>query len=202
MKSRPCKKYFSMVELVLAIGVAVIGVICVLGLLPVGLNANRDAVADNYLPDMAQMMLNFIQVNSDLNPGFVSGLPGAKPSGGDYNYPDDGPGEGGSWGGSLFGGFKDASGGLVLATSTPGEYLVVQQSVIDGAPVPECTGVMRVWRVTPDFSGELSVVPAGSRTVLVEVSWPADFPYERRVDLGNVRTYSLELFNAEAEVLP
>lgn len=202
MKSRHCKRYFSMVEMVLAIGVAVIGVICVLGLLPVGLNANRDAVADNYLPDMAQMMLSYIQAQSDLNPDFVGDLPGAKPSGGAYSYPDDGPGEGGSWGGSLFGGFSNASGGLVLATATAGEYLVVQQSVIDGAAVPECTGVMRVWRVDTDFSNEVSTAPAGSRTVLVEVSWPADFPYSRRADLGNVRTYALELFNDKAGVLP
>ena len=90
----------------------------------------------------------------------------------------------------------------MLATSIPGEYLVVQQSVIGGVAVPECTGVMRVWRVTPDFADELSAVRGGSRTVLAEVSWPADFPYQRRVDLGNVRTYSLELFDAEAEVLP
>ena len=84
MKSR--KRYFSMVEMVLAIGVSVIGVICVLGLLPVGLNASRDAVADNYLPDMAQMMLTYIQVNSDLDPDFVDdSLPASKPSGGDYN---------------------------------------------------------------------------------------------------------------------
>ena len=213
MKTRS-KYYFSMIELVLAIGVAVIGMLCVLALMPVGLNAGRDAVADNYLPDMANMMISYIRIQSDIDSDFAENvLPAAKPSANDsegYFYPDEG-----TWGDSIFGGSKNNAGGLVLATDEDGEYLVVQQVIIDGVTVPEFTGVMKVWRdnsstlLSEDLvSGASPLVNADGDEyykyvpVVVEVSWPAEFPYQRRVELGNTRTYSLEIFTDNGVLLP
>jgi hypothetical protein len=203
-------KYFSMVELVLAIAVAVLGVFAVLALLPVGMNASRDAVADNYLPDMAEQMLTFIQMQNDCDIDFAENvLPAARPSSsGDadgYFYPDEG-----TWGASIFGGSRNEAGGLVLETSVAGEYLVVQQVVIDGIEVPEFAGVMKVWRA-PSLLDEDIVAPAVGgadpadnykyHNVIVEISWPAELPYQRRVELGNTRIYSMELFNHDSGVV-
>ena len=207
-KSQQANKYFSMVELVLAIAVAVLGVFAVLALLPVGMNASRDAVADNYLPDMAEQMLTFVQMQNDVNRDFVDDvLPDVRPTGGDANgyfYPDEG-----TWSSSVFGGKRNEAGSLVLETGTAGEYLVVQQVVIDGIEVPEFAGVMKVWK-GPSLLDEDIVAPAGVddpadhyeyHNILVEVSWPADLPYKRRVELGNTRIYSMELFNHDSGVV-
>jgi type II secretory pathway pseudopilin PulG len=54
------KKYFNMIEVTLAIAIVGLGIAGIMSLFPVGLNATRDAVGDNYAADSAEDFLNYI----------------------------------------------------------------------------------------------------------------------------------------------
>ncbi|MBT7298075.1 MAG: type II secretion system protein [Victivallales bacterium] len=56
MKRHP----FNLIELMLALGVIVVGLVSVMALFPVGASANRDAMAENYSAQAAEQMLNTI----------------------------------------------------------------------------------------------------------------------------------------------
>ena len=60
---------FTMIEIVLALGVITIGVIAVLGLFPVGLNAGRDAVAESHACEAADQFLHYVEfcIRNDLD---------------------------------------------------------------------------------------------------------------------------------------
>ena len=54
---------FNLVEIVIALGIVAIGVTAVMGFLPVGLNASRDAIADNYAADSSEQLLHYLASN-------------------------------------------------------------------------------------------------------------------------------------------
>jgi len=54
---------FNLVEIVIALGIVAIGVTAVMGFLPVGLNASRDAIADNYAADSSEQLLHYLSSN-------------------------------------------------------------------------------------------------------------------------------------------
>jgi len=210
MKTRSDRHGFNMVEVVLALGVAVIGVVCVMGLLPVGLNASRDAMADNYLPDVAQELLVYIQTSADADPTFLDSLPDSVAALSDEQQEDfSDPVTNAAHFDRFLSGSLDESGGLVLQyTEVSGWFLIVQQTMVDGVRVIDFSAAAKVWKdtaadVAADYN-EFSI-PADDLAkvvtrVFVEISWPATIPYARRVELGNVRTYRLELFNSKAEL--
>ena len=47
------KKFFNMIEVLLALGVTAVGIMGILAVIPMTLNANRDAAADNLIADIA-----------------------------------------------------------------------------------------------------------------------------------------------------
>ena len=51
---------FNLVEIVIALGIVAIGVTAVMGFLPMGLNASRDAIADNYAADSSDQLLHYL----------------------------------------------------------------------------------------------------------------------------------------------
>ncbi|MDP6450468.1 MAG: hypothetical protein QF773_06605 [Lentisphaeria bacterium] len=51
---------FNLVEVVIALGIVAIGVTAVMGFLPMGLNASRDAIADNYAADSGDQLLHYL----------------------------------------------------------------------------------------------------------------------------------------------
>ncbi len=51
---------FNLVEIVIALGIVAIGVTAVMGFLPMGLNASRDAIADNYAADSGDQLLHYL----------------------------------------------------------------------------------------------------------------------------------------------
>jgi type II secretory pathway pseudopilin PulG len=65
------KKFFNMVEIVLAIAVIAFGMSSILVLFPVGLNASRDSVADNYSSCSVEQFISYIQTFS-ANPADTS----------------------------------------------------------------------------------------------------------------------------------
>ena len=54
MKAMQKEKAFSLVEVTIALGIVAFGLVAVLGLIPVGLNAARDAVSDTRTSQIAQ----------------------------------------------------------------------------------------------------------------------------------------------------
>ncbi|MDD5699480.1 MAG: hypothetical protein PHH77_12775 [Victivallaceae bacterium] len=56
------KRYFNMIEILLALTVIAIGMTSILGLFPVGLNASRDAVAENCSADVIDQLITYFRV--------------------------------------------------------------------------------------------------------------------------------------------
>ncbi|MCF6175047.1 MAG: hypothetical protein L3J71_04730 [Victivallaceae bacterium] len=55
------KQYFNMIEIALAIAIIAFGMSSILVLFPVGLNASRDSMADNYSADAVEQFVSYIQ---------------------------------------------------------------------------------------------------------------------------------------------
>ena len=61
MKKRLVKHCFNMVEIALALAVLAIGMSSILVLFPVGINANKSAIADNNLADIGEYLMGFLR---------------------------------------------------------------------------------------------------------------------------------------------
>lgn len=61
MKKRFIKHGFNMVEVALALAIIAIGISSILVLFPVGANANKAAIANNNLADIAEYMMSYIR---------------------------------------------------------------------------------------------------------------------------------------------
>ena len=55
------KKFFNMVEIALAMAIIAIGLSSILVLFPVGVNANKSAIADNNLADIAEYVMSHLR---------------------------------------------------------------------------------------------------------------------------------------------
>lgn len=55
-------QFFNMIEVLLALAVIAVGMTSILGLFPVGINASRDAVAENSSADVADQMITYLRV--------------------------------------------------------------------------------------------------------------------------------------------
>lgn len=61
MKKRLVKHCFNMVEIALALAVLAIGMSSILVLFPVGINANKSAIADNNLADIGEYLMGYLR---------------------------------------------------------------------------------------------------------------------------------------------
>ena len=61
MKKRLIRHYFNMVEIALALAVLAIGMSSILVLFPVGINANKSAIADNNLADIGEYLMGYLR---------------------------------------------------------------------------------------------------------------------------------------------
>lgn len=61
MKRRRIKHGFNMVEIALALAVLAIGISSILVLFPVGIGANRSAIADNNLADISEFLMGYLR---------------------------------------------------------------------------------------------------------------------------------------------
>lgn len=60
--------FFNMIEVLLALTVIAVGMTSVLGLFPVGLNASREAIAQNCSADVADQMITYLTIINDITP--------------------------------------------------------------------------------------------------------------------------------------
>lgn len=57
----PFKRFFNMVEVTLALAVVGIGITGIMGMFPVAIQSSRDAVADNYICDVAPQFMSYYE---------------------------------------------------------------------------------------------------------------------------------------------
>jgi type II secretory pathway pseudopilin PulG len=167
---------FTLIEVTLALIVIAIGLMSIMALFPVGANANRDAIAENYAADAADQMLGFLasQIREDWS---------------FWNNIDDElvnisgvPANIGSW---------TAQTGTNLYHTTVGGsrvYRMQQSTTVDAAEVIDFDAVIRVWQTAMDtwrFDSTVGTsgawVPNSTDSqVNIELSWPSGLPYNRR----------------------
>lgn len=185
---------FTMIEIVLALGVIVIGVISVLGLFPVGLNASRNAIAESHACEAADQFLHYLEyrIRSDPN-GWTTWV----------------------WDGSNVGDIPDAMGtpnnaplslpaggmwndGTMHDIGAPddGIYKVVTYVDSDDSgdlstgDIRDFEGIVAVWQEDLVVGG--TTVPRNIAAALkVEISWPAQAAHADR----KTAVYHYELFN-------
>jgi hypothetical protein len=199
-----------MVEIVLALGVIGVGVISVVGLFPLGINANKDAMTEDYASQVAEQFIEWIRFGvrtGDWDQWITDGnafIPDSAPDPDAFDY-------GGDFLTDLFSDAQaidgtnetlwdhDSERGLYAAVryldkTNPGTFDPPENG---GEDILDFAAVLMVWRERvsiPEPGGSDYDVPYEYAAALnVEVSWPAQLPAERRTK----RLYRYEIFNRD-----
>ena len=238
MKKRLVKHCFNMVEIALALAVLAIGMSSILVLFPVGINANKSAIADNNLADIGEYLMGFLRagcaaewakIADDRKSTVEAGETPSAPSQSEfffsnkiatsYNQVKDlgEPRSGTKYEGIdplsddyKKGGARSITDNLYLLQSSGSSYensaFLYKQMTGD---IVDFAAVVKVWREEYSFYAldaadndytEVPVHPPSSRrasvnqyaTVLcIEISWPAQAPYDQR----EKRLFRQEIFN-------
>jgi Tfp pilus assembly protein PilV len=219
MKNQLRKFQFTLVEVLIAMGICVIGVVSVMGLFPVGANATRDANMAFNADQAAEQMLNLTKylfldevINEKVQNGtghnvfeMITGWDIEDTSTYTSQTKPGANAEPDNWSDfSSNGTFADsgstseayiqmlANSGTVIENSGWQLYRLgfVTKNGVENLEDFAC--VIRLW-VTPVYVDELdasSLILPRIATINVEVSWPADLPYEHR----QKAEYSLDIF--------
>ena len=215
------KYYFNMIEIALAMAILAIGISSILVLFPVGINANKTAIANNNLADIAEYMMGYLRgrmaaawantSDADMNQTENNSFRKNELS---TNYPTDGddaiPGDISSSWTAL--GNTDNGTRLYQLTNKKGVFLFQQVSKVPNPSaganatidVPDFSVIIKVWcDDTFDFQvfdlNSYSYASAQNITGLnkymtalcMEFSWPAEAPYANR----ETRVFRFEIFN-------
>lgn len=227
MKMPSQKYFFNMVEVALAMAIIAIGLSSILVLFPVGLNANKAAIADNNLADIAEYIIGYLRAsasadwNKDGTNGFLTTLEDdySKVKGGDEASPGDSTTTAFQTKWQAFG--ADQSGTrLYQAKNTNGKglFLFRQSSYIqDGngttVEVPDFSAIIKVWKDdTFDFYGPVvygapPYAKFSDDTALVNAlknyatALCVEISWPSEVPLSNRerRTFRFEIFNESYE---
>jgi len=200
------KQHFSLIELMLALGVVAIGVCSIMVLFPIGANASRDASMETFAAQAADQLLNYTKYRLSTQEtttdnwrtrigldGTSSILPDSKPSeaGGGLDCLDS------SWdrdttlttlGLNLFyhGSPNNGLYQLVSYRGNPTGSTSISSTDIDYRVI------LRLWTSQIDLNGDGD--PDLNQSVAVrlnvEASWPAEIPYAQR----QTALYTLDVF--------
>lgn len=203
------KFYFNMVEIALAMAIIAIGISSILVLFPVGLNASKSAIADNNLADVAEYLLGYYKhfiLNEFRNNRSIYDNLKDEPTSEDMNTQD--------WTSiTNFANLKNATGSLenrvfkFEQTTTPSgsstpvvDFSAVAKIWVPAFPSPAPAGTTfvlqsRNWNATgaPYSSQYIPATGNYAITVCLELSWPAEVPYQHR----EKRVFVQELYNPE-----
>ena len=219
MKNHLRKSYFTLVEVLIAMGICVVGVVSIMGLFPVGANTARDANMAFYADQTADQMLHltkYMLLDKDLNANLKSSLHKyffemitgwtidntstysnqTKPS------DSDEPSVSASWTNvaavastSLSKSYVDllANAGTTVEVGPSGWQLYRMKFVTkdSGNDYEDFSCIVRLW--AERMLGDVSTPLPRAATFHIEVSWPADLPYERR----QKAEYSIDVFVPE-----
>jgi type II secretory pathway pseudopilin PulG len=211
---------FSMLEVVLALVVIVIGIVGIMSLLPVGLDANRQATADSNAADAAEQFLHFASAEAAADWSFLNAFPDSKPSFGDNTSssisasnldgsspsdPND-PGHGGDsdldivWSNAVM--LADSSALIHFHAINSDDSFdpnrhgtgMFRVKQITDNNIEDFDGIMRAWKETTNYDVSGSAVTI---TLKVEVSHPANVPYINR----SKEVFSTEVFRPDLQAL-
>ena len=191
---------FTMVEILLALGVFAIGICSVMVLFPIGANASRDAAMETYAANAADQMLNYLKYeitrnNSTYWDEYIQGTPATantldttNPAGKEISPYD-----------MLSTSVWPTSMGTVANNvfrhqTNTGVYQIL--SCRNATPAVNSTeidfrAIMNVWRQQVTISSSVTLPLNMAVQLNVEVSWPASLPYAAR----QKSLYVLEVFN-------
>jgi type II secretory pathway pseudopilin PulG len=176
IKSRK-KPFFTIIELVIAIGILAIGGTAVLGLFPLGLEQSKDSIGENYCSNAASDIIAYIKtyaladwdnfkISLDENkPGIEEAMTAADIE---------------TWTNMLeYGISEDIKN---IPTADTGVYGLKKET----DNIADFTGVAAIWR------GNIGSISNNiAMKVFVEISWPATKTYEHR----KKNYYYVELYN-------
>ncbi len=199
------KKFFNLVEVTLAIAVVGIGVAGVMSLFPVGFQASRDAIGDNYAADAAEQFISYISRKcNDPTKNYSS----STQSFWDCFITDDK---------DTIDDLSDDVDGILTSTkptaanetaasweTTPIEGNIYPTNPIGTgqlyrikagtASVTDFHATVRIWRSQVKnvwlFEQNRDIPYSMATRLNVEISWPVEKPYDTR----EKRFYSVELF--------
>lgn len=187
---------FSMIEVVLGLGLIAFGLISIAALFPVGLRANQAAVGETYAAEYADQFLHLFRArlispdNGQANwTDLAVALPESKPLGAE---PAPGSADWSTW-------LQQGIATYQVAGEN-GEFHRIRQSGLAAEDV-QFSAVCRVWRtpvsITRFQSGSWSTLTFTAQQAIglnVEISWPADRPYaSRQKSLYQIEVYRPEL---------
>lgn len=209
---RTVKRYFNMIEVALSLAIIAIGLSSILVLFPVGLNANKTAIANNNLADVAEYMIGYLRAyaianwnDSGTSNSFLTQLNTTKPTGADTSFPADS-----AW--KVFGTKQDGATRLkqLSGNNNGGVFLFQQISLVPDPSgngtleIPDFSAIIKVWK---DNSNEFYVYDPDIRdykkanlfsnldryvaSLCMEISWPAEVPVQNRES----KTFRFEIFN-------
>lgn len=218
MKQQLRKFHFTLVEVLIAMGICVVGVVSVMGLFPVGANAARDASMNFYADQAAEQMLNFTKFavlnakdgSNDFSPEIFKSMTGGWTLDDTATYFDNtrpaAADEPHDWSAVA----KLSSDSKIqdyladeMATMLTNSDTVIQKyswklyrigflTQKGDNKIEDFACIVRLW-ATPVYANELdkgSLKLPRIATFHVEVSWPADLAYDRR----QKAEYSLDVF--------
>jgi len=187
--SRLRRHPFNLVEIVLALAVLAIGISSVLVLFPVGVNANRDAVAGNNMSDLSEQIVSQIRaaVEADWektgfkasDKGFGKELDTKCPHSDMVESDFDVSGDNAS---------------LAMVKGADGVYLFRMLTQLEsGEYVSDFAAVVQIWKdenfsnfyvADASSSSQKALTKADlenfAKVILVEISWPANLNYADR----------------------
>ena len=198
---KPCLQGFTMVEITMAVAIIGVGMAGVMALLPIGFNATRDAIGENYSSSMAEQFLHVMAQQCKMyEDGGVtfdgwgdwiisdSKIDSTKPSGNDLTAVIKETTHGAMFGDGAGDDNEDAAGIYYDGNGVSGAFYVEAKS----GDLVDFSGVMAVWKeqIVVNESGATIPYTHGVRLNL-EISWPPGKLYDNR----EKRIYVLELFN-------
>lgn len=209
-----------MVEIALALAVLAIGISSILVLFPVGINANRSAIADNNLADISEYLMGYLRAGCVAEWAAIAAAKNDAPNDGDYFFSKSG-----NMATSLSDltsltaeTYGDKSGVDPTAAAYTGTTNQITDTLYKVATSDKANSVflykqttgdlvdfaaiVKVWRENPDFrirkaDNTIGDIPSPGTlrpyaTVLcIEISWPAQAPYAQR----EKRLFRQEIFN-------
>lgn len=202
------KQVFTMVELLIALGVCAIGICSIMVLIPVGASATRDAALETYAAQAAEQLLNYLEYSATLSAVDWNNTVGTSDSGlitevkpkaadleftiTDLNDPD-------KWektfADNIYRKRTDSEDQLV--------YLILSHRNEEGVYLGDKTfklekidfrAILAVWKEQISVNGIEIPYETGVR-LNIEVSWPSEIPYGAR----QKALYCLEVFNPHAQ---
>ncbi len=187
-------RHFSMVEVVLGLGLIAFGLISIAALFPVGLRANQAAIGETYAAEHADQFLHLLKAKI-VSPEddqanwttYAAALPTTKPTSSEPTAESD-------WSTWLIQGMST----YMVAGSQKQFYRIRQQGLDENDT--QFQAVCRVWRTPVTVAhydggiwGELTFTSDQAIGLNVEISWPADKPYASR----QKSLYQLEVYRPE-----